>query len=174
MEPLHSFPPVWERTARILILGSMPGRCSLDVGRYYAHPRNAFWPILGRLLGFEPRMPYEKRLAALTAAGVALWDVLGSCRREGSGDASIIETSIEVNPLGQLLGELPELRVVCFNGRKAEQAYLRYVMPTLTSDRQSLLRIRLPSTSPAYAGMSCEEKLIVWQQVRDFLPGEAP
>ena len=83
MSRVHSFPPLADAQARLLILGSMPGRASLQANQYYAHPRNAFWPIMGSLIGFAADDPYQRRCDALLAAGVALWDVMASCRRQG-------------------------------------------------------------------------------------------
>lgn len=92
---LTSFPPVVDAGTRVLILGSMPGARSLAEHEYYAHPRNLFWPLMDDLFGIERTWPYERRLAALLARGLGLWDVLRHCEREGSLDASIV-TETEV------------------------------------------------------------------------------
>src|SRR3954462_2146542 len=92
-----SFPPIESRTARVLVLGSMPGTASLRASQYYAYQHNAFWPIMGGLFGAGPEIPYAKRIAILRRAGLAVWDVLASCAREGSLDADIDEGSIVLN-----------------------------------------------------------------------------
>src|SRR5690554_5999342 len=96
MTRLQAFPPVANDDAHTLILGSMPGTASLTAGQYYAHPRNLFWPIVGELLGFDPSAPYTARIAALSARGYALWDVLSGCRRAGSLDSAIEADSLEI------------------------------------------------------------------------------
>src|SRR3954468_8036690 len=94
---IRSFPPIESRAARALVLGSMPGAASLRAGQYYAYRHNAFWPIMGALFGAGPEIPYGKRIAILRRAGLAVWDVLASCAREGSLDADIDEGSIVPN-----------------------------------------------------------------------------
>jgi hypoxanthine-DNA glycosylase len=161
---VHSFEPVADAASRVLVLGSMPGVESLRAGQYYAHPRNAFWRIMGRLLRFDPAAPYDERLRGLLAARVALWDVLESCWRPGSLDADIEDHSLVANPFADFFAGHPGIRAVCFNGAKAEACFRRHVLPTLPP-RGALVYRRLPSTSPAHAGMRFEAKLAAWRAV---------
>ncbi len=147
----------------MLVLGSMPGVASLAAGEYYAHPRNLFWRIVGELYGFDPAAPYRRRTQALRRAGVALWDVVASCARPGSLDADIDEPSIIVNSFTGFLAAHPQIRRVCFNGRKAEAAWRRYVLGELPGARKFRYEL-LPSTSPAHAGMSYPRKLRAWRR----------
>ena len=161
---IHSFPPIADERARVLILGSMPGTASLKAAEYYAHPRNAFWPILGKLVGAGRELPYEQRCKQVRAAGIAIWDVLAECSREGSLDMSI-ETETEVaNDFAGLFKECTKIERVLFNGLKAEVAWHSHVATGLGSDCLARLElIRLPSTSPANAGKSFEEKHAAWR-----------
>ena len=161
MTAVRSFAPVADASARVLILGSMPGTRSLDAGQYYAHPRNAFWPIMASLLGFEATAPYPQRLDALRHAGIALWDVLQSCVRPGSLDAAIEPGSRVVHDFVAFFAAHPLIRQVCFNGVEAETSYRRYVLPQLSDD--GLRYARLPSTSPAHAGLGFDQKRAIWR-----------
>lgn len=125
-----SFPPLARPDARILVLGSMPGRRSLDEARYYAHPRNLFWPFMARVAGFDPGLGYEARVQALLCAGVALWDVLAACERPGSLDTAIRRASERPNAIGELLHAHPGITLVACNGGKALQLFQRHVRPT--------------------------------------------
>lgn len=140
----------------------MPGVASLAAGRYYAHPRNQFWPIVGAICSFDARAPYTRRVAALRADGIAVWDVVASCIRSGSLDADIDEQSIIVNPFAEFLALHPHIQRVCFNGRKAEAAWRRYVLDSLPATLE-LRCVLLPSTSPAHAGMTYLRKLRAWR-----------
>jgi hypoxanthine-DNA glycosylase len=159
---LHSFPPIAPTDARVLILGSMPGLRSLQENRYYAHPQNRFWPFMGRLLGIDPALPYAERCTALATAGIALWDVLASCEREGSLDSAIRDDTAHPNDLGGLFAACPDLSTVLFNGAKAESSYRRFVAPHLADGGRRYLR--LPSTSPANASQRPADKLEAWRQ----------
>ncbi|HRQ58171.1 MAG TPA: DNA-deoxyinosine glycosylase [Azoarcus taiwanensis] len=163
MTRLQGFPPVALDTAHTLILGSMPGAASLSASEYYAHPRNAFWRLIGELLGFDANLPYEQRLARLTSAGYALWDVLGACRRNGSLDTAIQAESLEVNPIADFLAEHPLIDRVFFNGSTAENLFRRHVMPTLRN--RELTCRRLPSTSPAHASLTLAQKTHAWREI---------
>jgi hypoxanthine-DNA glycosylase len=163
---IHSFPPIATADAHTLILGSMPGVLSLQHQQYYAHPRNAFWSIMGELLGFDPQTPYQQRTAALLNARIALWDVLQSCQRKGSLDADIDKTSSVPNDFGKFFAKHPHIRRIFFNGATAETIFRKQVLPALHDDGRLQLT-RLPSTSPAHAGLSIREKLISWRAVAD-------
>lgn len=155
------FPPVADVRARVLIVGSMPGRASLAAAQYYAHPRNAFWPILTAICGVAPTAPYERRIAALRTHGIALWDVLHACARPGSLDADIDEATIVVNDFAAFLAAHARIATVLCNGGTAFASWRRYVHPTL---RGVALTVRqLPSTSPAHAAVTVADKLAAWR-----------
>lgn len=156
---LRSFAPVADRRARILILGSMPGRASLQAGQYYAHPHNAFWRITARLLEFDAAAPYAARQRALKAARIALWDVLHSCRRDGSMDARI-EDEV-ANDFAAFFRTHRGITHVFFNGAKAEASF-RQLVPGIGA---GLRCKRLPSTSPANASFSFARKLAAWRAI---------
>lgn len=160
MAHIRSFPPLADRDADVLILGSMPGEASLKAQQYYAHPHNTFWRILGALLGFDPTLPYDQRIAHLSGARIALWDVLHSCSREGSLDTAIIATSETANDLAGFLATHSQVQRVYFNGAKAEASFKRHIvkLPDLTYQR-------LPSTSPAHATLSFMQKLEAWRVI---------
>ena len=157
-----SFPPVVARDTRVLVLGSLPGEKSLALQRYYAHPQNRFWHLIGKAIGTELEpLDYADRLQALLAAKVGLWDTIASAQRSGSLDAAI--RAAEHNPLAELAASLPELRAVAFNGNTSA----RIGMPQLAHADVAL--IPLPSSSPAHASMRLAEKEKLWDQLRDFL-----
>ena len=161
MKSVHSFPPLSNPQARVLVLGSMPGLASLRLQQYYGHPQNAFWKIVGEVLGFDPALAYELRTAALVERRVALWDVLASCVREGSLDADIDDATVVANDFTAFFQTHPHIVRVCFNGAKAESVYKKHVLPQLDTSRD-MQYVRLPSTSPAHAGMTLAAKLSAW------------
>lgn len=165
---IHSFPPVCRPDAQTLILGSMPGEASLAAGQYYAHPRNAFWPIMSGILGFAPDAAYQQRIDALLSHRIALWDVLGSCVRKGSLDSAIDRNSIEINPFSDFLSEHAEIERILFNGSLASTLFQKHVLstlkPTLTCHFKRLKLLKLPSTSPAHATMNHSAKLQIWRE----------
>jgi hypoxanthine-DNA glycosylase len=157
-----SFAPVARRDAEVLILGSMPGVASLAAGQYYAHPRNAFWPIVGAVVGFAADAPYPARLKALKEARIALWDVLHTCRREGSLDSSIEEDGLVANDFAAFLARHRGIGRVVLNGGKAAECWQRHVVRAGVA--AGLECVRLPSTSPANASWSRERKLAAWRE----------
>lgn len=161
---VRGFAALSDTSARVLVLGSMPGVASLQLGQYYGHRRNAFWPIMGAVFGFDAGAIYAQRVAALLAHGVAVWDVLAACERRGSLDADIARASIMANDFSGFFDRHRQIRRVCFNGAMAESLYRRHVLPRV-GRQPSLDFLRLPSTSPAHAGMTMAEKRVAWQVV---------
>ena len=160
---IRSFPPIGAPDATLLILGSMPGKASLLANQYYAHPRNAFWPIMGELFGASPDLPYARRVRVLEHAGVAVWDVLASCTRGSSLDSDIDKGSIVPNDFVSFFHAHPRIERVFFNGATAEASFRRHVLPRLAA---TTLRLkRLPSSSPANASWSHARKLRAWRIV---------
>lgn len=160
-----SFPPISGPDAQVLILGSMPGAMSLRLQQYYGHPQNAFWRIVGEILGFDATLGYAQRAAALVERKVAVWDVLAACIREGSLDSAIDSSSMVPNDFAGFFALHPAIRRVCFNGATAESVYRKKVLPTLVLN-QPVEYVRLPSTSPAHAGMPFAAKARAWRVIR--------
>ena len=164
-----SFDPIADPDAQVLILGSMPGAESLRQQQYYAHPRNLFWVIMGDLFGAGPELPYRHRVERLRARRIALWDVLASCERPGSLDSSIDMDRARPNDMVSLLEDCPGIHHVFFNGAMSEKLYMKLVHQGLLAQGFLLKTIRLPSTSPAHAGVSRQRKLADWSQVKEAL-----
>lgn len=150
----------------------MPGQASLRETQYYAHPRNAFWPIMCELLSepkkrIDSKAPYVDRIGLLQRKKIALWDVLARCYRPGSLDSNIDESSIEVNDFAGFLSSHSSVNAIFFNGGKAEQTFQRHVL--IDSESHPITYHRLPSSSPAHASMSFEQKLDAWRGILGYL-----
>ena len=165
----HGFPPIAAPTARVLILGSLPGQVSLQRQEYYAQRQNAFWRLMGALFDAGPELPYAERAARLAGQHVALWDVCRAAVRPGSLDTSIDPASVVPNEFDAFLAEHARIGLVCFNGATAARLYSRLVLPRLSVAARDLPREQLPSTSPAHAALRFEQKLERWRVVRAFL-----
>jgi TDG/mug DNA glycosylase family protein len=164
MTNIRGFPPISRPDARTLILGSMPSRESLAQQRYYAHSRNGFWPIVSSLFAFTDN-GYQHNADQLTQNGVAVWDVLKTCFRTGSLDSDIDDSTIVTNDFQQFFAHHPDISRVFFNGAKAESVYLKHVLPKLDGAAAKLKLQRLPSTSPAHASISFEQKKDAWRVI---------
>ncbi|UVI30543.1 DNA-deoxyinosine glycosylase [Paenibacillus spongiae] len=164
---VHSFPPVIDERARVLVLGSMPGTASLEKHQYYGHPRNYFWPVLYGLFDRTPDAGYENRLAFAQSHRFALWDVIASCEREGSLDVNI--KGELPNDLPGLIAQYPGIRCLAFNGSKAHDTFLK----VFGSDRVlgSIDRLKLPSTSPVPTPRmrNAADRMEVWRAVLPFI-----
>lgn len=160
---LQSFEPVSDANANVLVLGSMPGTASLEAHQYYAHPRNAFWPIIASLSHVSVPVDYAERLALLKPLNLALWDVLAQCQRHGSLDSAIKKTSIEVNDFATLFLQCPKITRVLFNGATAAKTFAQKVAKSTPLFLTGVELIAMPSTSPAYAAMPFQKKMECWR-----------
>ena len=152
---LSGLAPVIDAQVRILVLGSFPGAASLAAGQYYAHPRNQLWRLLSAVLDDDlASLPYQERLPCLLAHRVGLWDVLGACERQGSLDSAIRNPA--ANDFKRLRVLCPLLETVGFNG----QASGKFVGQFADAGYRTVV---LPSSSPAHASLSFEQKLLRWQ-----------
>ena len=167
MAQAWSFPPLARADARVLILGSMPGAESLRRREYYAHPHNQFWPIMGALFGAGRELPYARRVERLLEHGVAVWDVLKRCERSGSLDSAIVRDSEVANDFRAFFRRHPDIGAIFFNGARSEAVFARRVSPRLGG--RPLRCTRLPSTSPAHAGLSRAAKLAAWRHIEESL-----
>jgi len=156
MSAVTSFSPTADPSAKILVLGSMPGVLSLKANQYYAHPRNAFWRIMGSICGFSAELPYESRVEKLKTSGVALWDVLHACVRVDSLDSAIEKGSRVPNDFRAFFQWHPHIKVVGFNGAVAERKFKTYAIPHV--DVSGVTFARQPSSSPAHT-VSLEQKI---------------
>ena len=137
-------PPIAREDARLFILGSLPGDASLAAGRYYAHPHNQFWRLVGAAIGEDLHsLDYERRLERLAERRIGLWDVIGSAVRPGSLDQAIRGASH--NALARLLEHYPALEALAFNGSTSAAIGRRL----LAGHERLPELIDLPSSSPA-------------------------
>jgi len=164
------FEPVARADARVLILGSLPGKVSLERREYYAQPYNAFWRIMGELAGASRDLPYQDRLGLLMQNHIALWDVCAAGFRAGSLDSAIQLSTVKANDISSFLRLHTGIHLICFNGKKAKEIFDRKVRQEPRALFERIRYIVLPSTSPAHAGMPFTQKLALW---RNALSGAA-
>ena len=141
----------------------MPSVASLQKQQYYGHPRNAFWPLLARLLGFEISEHYTANVEQAKAHDIAIWDVIGECERPGSLDSAIVKGSERINRIPELVTKHPDLMRIGLNGGTAVKLFKRHCLPNLDAGR--VIIFSLPSTSPANAGMTFEAKCEAWRPI---------
>ena len=155
---VHTIPPVYDENSRVLILGSFPSVKSRAQQFFYGHPQNRFWRVLAAVLECSVPESVAEKKTMLLAHGVALWDVIASCRISGSADASIRDAV--PNDLTEILRAAPIRRIFC-NGGTADALYRRYLLP-----QTGVVAEKLPSTSPANAGWTMEKLIEVWSVIR--------
>ena len=155
------FEPIEAPAAKVLVLGTLPSEESLRRREYYAHPSNAFWPIMEAIFGIPATLPYQERSRRLAGAGVAVWDVCAAAHRPGSLDASIRRGSEDPNDFASFLTQHSQLKLICFNGAKAAELFRKRVK------LDTPIRVcELPSTSPANAKMRRAEKIKAWEVIK--------
>lgn len=159
---IYSFPPIIDRESRVIILGSIPGRESLERQEYYAHPRNHFWPIIFELFDLPLAEDYQQKIKFLKSKQIALWDVVEGCFRQGSLDGNIKDA--KVNDLQGLFREYPNLKHIFFNGGKAYELFKRNIGTKMAG----LNWTKLNSTSPANT-KGFDYKLREWQSILEIL-----
>ena len=173
VQPIQSFPAVSQADAKLLVLGSMPGVASLNEVAYYAHPRNAFWPITIACFSDTPintvdlqQWSYEQRLQLLKSNQVALWDVLAECVRPGSLDSAIDQKTVMVNPIMKFLDQHTSINRIIFNGKAAYSVFNRHIEKAKREEWASydVEILTMPSTSPAMAQLSLVEKFALWKK----------
>ena len=152
----YSLAPVEREDARVLILGSLPGDRSLAMQQYYGHPQNQFWRLVFALLGKDVPDNYAARCGSLVQHKIALWDVVHYAERRGSLDSDIKDAA--PNDLHVFFETHRQLRLILLNGGKAAQLFNKHFgsVPVKT--------VKLPSSSPAMASLSFEQKLAVWKR----------
>lgn len=167
MKPIQNIlPPIVDNETRVLVIGSMPGKQSLDKQQYYGNARNHFWPIISELFQIDIPDNYEKRIALLRSKKIGLWDSIASCDRKGSLDATIKN---EVpNDFATLFENYPQIQLVLFNGSKSLDVFKKHVGLSVLGNRGYE---KMPSTSPIPGKniKSFDEKVAVWQIMLDFL-----
>lgn len=162
MQKISSFPPIINNESKILILGSIPGVKSLEMQQYYAHPQNKFWKIIFELFNEKFTKDYDERIKILEKHHIALWDVIDTCERIGSLDSEI--RNEEANKIEELLQNFPNIKAIFCNGQKSYKN-----LQKILGKKFRMPIIVLPSTSPAYAGLKYEEKLLSWQEIQNHI-----
>lgn len=161
MSRISSFPPIVDKSSKILILGSVPGVKSLQMQQYYAHPQNNFWKLMFHLVDTEFSSDYHTRLQLLKKHRIALWDVIESCERKGSKDTDI-KSEID-NDIQELINSYPNIKIIFCNGQKSYKNLLKVVGKNFI-----IPIVVLPSTSPLHT-IKFEEKLEQWKIIKDYL-----
>lgn len=157
----HDFAPVYDKNSQILILGSFPSVKSRENQFYYGHPQNRFWKVLARLMETEVPTTIEEKKQFLLSHKIAIWDVISSCRIEGSSDSSIRD--VEVSDFSKILSET-SIQTIFVNGNKAYELYKKYA-----EEKTGIKAIKLPSTSPANAAWNLERLCDSWAVIKEEL-----
>ncbi len=157
MQVYHEFPPVFDDRCEVLILGSIPSVTSRNLGFYYMHPQNRFWPVLSAV--FNEKITDKK--AFCLEHHLALWDTCASCEITSSSDASIKKVS--PNDLSLILNKA-NIKQIFTTGKKAHEIYQKYLYPLYKRED-----ICLSSTSAANAQKSLDDLIKEYAIIKQFL-----
>ena len=160
----QSFGAVCDKNTQLLILGSLPGKRSIAEQQYYAHPRNALWPIVCSWMKIPVTLSYQDKLSAALERGIGFWDVVAKAERPGSLDSNIDSSTVQFNPIDQLIPTLPKLKCIILNGGAAMTMFRRAGFDRVAIER-GIDFFQLPSTSPAHASMTVDEKRVAWHSL---------
>lgn len=161
MKQIHNIEPLYDKNAKILILGSFPSQMSRETGFFYGYPKNRFWNVLAIVFGCHTPISIEEKRTFILSHNIALWDVLASCDIKGSADSSIKKA--EPNDISPILDDC-DIKEIFVNGKTAQKYYERYIEP-----KTGRKAIYLPSTSPANASWSLERLVDAWRIITDVL-----
>lgn len=159
--PQHPFPPLYDKDSKILILGSFPSVKSREQMFFYGHPQNRFWKVVSAVLGQETPITIDEKKNFLLSNNIALWDVIASCDITGSSDSSI--KNVVANDLTEIL-DSADIKQIFVNGKTAEKYYNKYIR-----DKINRKAICLPSTSPANAGWSINNLIVIWRIIKNYI-----
>jgi len=157
----HPFPPLYDKSSKILILGSFPSIKSREQMFFYGHPQNRFWKVVSAVLGQETPITIDEKKNFLLSNNIALWDVISSCDITGSSDSSI--KNVVANDLTEILDNA-NIKQIFVNGKTAEKYYNKYIR-----DKINRNAICLPSTSPANAGWSINNLIVIWRIIKNYI-----
>ena len=166
MQPIENvLPPIIDEKTRILVVGSMPGKQSLNKRQYYGNPRNHFWSIMGQLFETEVPEDYDQKIEWLLSKKIGLWDSIQSCERQGSLDATIKNET--PNDFESLFNQFPQIQLVLFNGGKSFDVFKKHVGLSLLHGRAYE---KMPSTSPIPGKniKSFDEKVDAWRVIKNL------
>lgn len=157
----HIFNPVYDSNSKVLILGTIPSPKSRELGFYYGHPRNRFWPVIADIVGEPNPETIEDKIALCHRNKIAVWDVLKSCEIQGADDSSIKEPIS--NDMNEILNHAP-IKAIFTTGTKAFTLYHKHCFPVT-----GIPAVKLPSTSPANCGISYEKLQEAYAEIRKYL-----
>ena len=159
--------PVCGENPKILILGSFPSLKSLEKNEYYGNPKNHFWKIMEAVFGTDTSLSYDKRIESLKNAGIALWDAASECRREKSSDATLKD--VKPNDIARILIKNKPVRVIALNGKTGAEKYFKKFHPDFSKKFPDVKVITLPSSSPANARQSLDDKIKEWSALKEYI-----